>query len=206
MSPSTRRSAIRFASLPISTSWFTRSKNFSRSTSTTHAAAFLDVPLRFARPRRARGAQAESRSCAREKLGSNIGCRTCSMRLLDEPVEHGRDAELSHPAAALRNQLPLHRRGLVRPREQLLAELGPVRSQVVGQLLHRHPVDAGTALVLPHPLQRGLKVLAFDTPAPSGPLVPERSFPCVAVGASSLRSTLGASPLPSSGSSSCLDI
>ena len=35
--------------------------------------------------------------------------------------------------------------------------------------------------------------------------VPERSFPCVAVGASPLRDILGASPLPSSGSSSCLD-
>jgi hypothetical protein len=29
------------------------------------------------------------------------------------------------------------------------------------QLIHRHPVAAGTALVLPHSLQRGLKVLAL---------------------------------------------
>src|SRR5580658_5347715 len=36
MSPSTRGSATLFASLPINTSWFTRSKNFSRSASTTH--------------------------------------------------------------------------------------------------------------------------------------------------------------------------
>ena len=28
----------------------------------------------------------------------------------------------------------------------MLAELGPVGFQVLGQLIHRHPVDAGTTL------------------------------------------------------------
>jgi hypothetical protein len=72
-----------------------------------------------------------------------------------------RDAEFAHPATTLRNELPFYRRGLVRPREQLLAERGPVSTQVVGKLLHRHPVDAGTTLVFPHSFQRGLKIAAF---------------------------------------------
>ena len=52
-----------------------------------------------------------------------------------------------------------------------------MRAQMVGQLIHRHPVDAGTTLVLPHTLQRGLEVLAFAHQSPSGRYVPERSFP-----------------------------
>src|SRR5699024_516963 len=75
-----------------------------------------------------------------------------------------RDAELSYPTAALRDLLLSHRRGLVRAREQLLAKRGPVSAQVVRKLVHRHPVDAGAALVLPHSLQRGLKVRALARP------------------------------------------
>jgi len=81
--------------------------------------------------------------------------------LLDEPIDDGRDAELSYPTAAFRDRMPSHRRRLVRAREQLLAERGPVRLQVLRQLIHRHPIDAGAALVLPHPFQRGLQVRAF---------------------------------------------
>src|SRR5438128_96571 len=42
----------------------------------------------------------------------------------------------------------------------MLAELGPVGSQMIRQRFHRHPIDAGTTLVLLHSLQRGLQVLA----------------------------------------------
>ena len=68
--------------------------------------------------------------------------------LLDEPVEHRRDAELALAAAALGDRQPSHRLRLVASREQLLAEPRPVHAQVGGSSLHRHPVDAGTALVL----------------------------------------------------------
>jgi hypothetical protein len=81
--------------------------------------------------------------------------------LLDEPIDDGRDAELSLASARLRDRVPSHRRRLVRAREQSLAQRGPMRLQVLRQLIHRHPVDAGAAPVLPRPLQRGLKVRAL---------------------------------------------
>ena len=63
--------------------------------------------------------------------------------------------------------MPSHRLRLVRPREQLLPQARPVHRQIVRQFFHRHPVDAGTALVLPHSLQRGPEVAAFDHQSPS---------------------------------------
>ncbi len=47
-------------------------------------------------------------------------------------------------------------------REQLLADLDPVLRQVIRQLVHRHPVDAGAAPVLLHPSKRGFDVAAFN--------------------------------------------
>ena len=69
---------------------------------------------------------------------------------------------LSDPTAGLGDFLPLHRLRLVVPREQLLADRFPVLGQVLRQLVHGHPIDAGTALVLPHALQRRLGVAALD--------------------------------------------
>jgi len=63
--------------------------------------------------------------------------------LLDEAVEHRRDAEHSLAAAGLRNRDPPHQPGPVAPGEELLAQARPVGLQVDRQLLDRHPVDAG---------------------------------------------------------------
>ena len=82
--------------------------------------------------------------------------------LLDEPVEHGRDAQLPHPAPGLGDFLPLYRLRLVAAREQLLPDRCPVRRQVGGQVLHGHPVEARTAPVLPHAPQRRDRVGALD--------------------------------------------
>jgi len=84
--------------------------------------------------------------------------------LLDEPVEHGRDAQLPHSAPALRDLLPTHRRRPVASPEQFAPDSLPVLPQVRQQVIHTHPVDARTALVLPHALQRHLQVAALDHP------------------------------------------
>ena len=90
---------------------------------------------------------------------------------------------------------------LVAPREQLLAQTRPVRRQIRRQLLHRHPVDAGAALVLLHSLRSAASTLLRSTTSSISfsSSFPERSSSCAADRASPLRSPLGASPLPASG-------
>ena len=84
--------------------------------------------------------------------------------LLDEPIEHRRDAELALAPAGLWNHHPSHRLRLVAPREQFLAQARPVHTQVLGQFFHRHPIDARLTRILSNTLQRGPKVLAFARP------------------------------------------
>jgi hypothetical protein len=81
---------------------------------------------------------------------------------LDEPVEHARNAELSHSAARFRDFPPQHRFGLVGAREQLFADFLPVFHQVLRQFFHRHAIDPGTAPVLAHPRQRRPDIAARD--------------------------------------------
>src|SRR5437763_13869485 len=102
----------------MSRSWFTRSKNFSRSTSTTQPAV-LDVPLRLPDCL----VSAPSRSKAVAVLGERrIEDRLQDLqnRLLDEPVEHGRNPQLPGPAPTLGDLTPEHRLRLVAPRQQRL--------------------------------------------------------------------------------------
>jgi hypothetical protein len=56
----------------------------------------------------------------------------------------------------------LYRLGPVGAREQLLAQHEPGLSQMIAQRFHRHPIDAGTALILLHALQRHDDVAALD--------------------------------------------
>jgi hypothetical protein len=81
--------------------------------------------------------------------------------LLDEAVEHRRDAELALASAGLGDHHSSHRARLVAAREEVLTDREPVLTQEVGKLLDRHPVDAGAALVLPNSFQRGLQVPAL---------------------------------------------
>jgi hypothetical protein len=84
--------------------------------------------------------------------------------LLDEPVEHRRNAELALASAGLGDRHPSHRLRPVASREQFLAQTRPVHAQIAGQHFDRHPVDAGTSRVLSNTLQCGQKVLAFARP------------------------------------------
>lgn len=83
-------------------------------------------------------------------------------RLLDEPIEHCGNPKFSDSTIALGDLLPSHRLRLVAPREQLLAHSLPVLHQVRRKLLHRHPIDSGTAFVLLHSFQRCLRVDPLD--------------------------------------------
>jgi hypothetical protein len=74
-------------------------------------------------------------------------------RLLHHPVQHRRDAQLSHPSVRLGYLYPLHRLRPVGSTQQLFADRWPMLLQVAGQLTDAHPVDARAALVGPHSLQ-----------------------------------------------------
>ena len=113
------------------------------------APALLDVAAAPLAPRRARCVPVGSRSCARENVGSKIGCSTCSracwmnrsstvgMPSVVAPRRRPSGSPAASPAAA----------GSV-PASSCSRSRLPVRPQVGRQLVHGHPVDAGTALVL----------------------------------------------------------
>src|SRR5579863_4360084 len=68
-------------------------------------------------------------------------------RLLDESIQHRRDAQLAHSAVRLRYLYPLHRLWSVRPVEQLFPDGWPVLFQVVTKLVDRHCVNARRTFV-----------------------------------------------------------
>ena len=73
-------------------------------------------------------------------------------RLLNEPVQRAGDAELARtPSVPLRNLHPLDRLRVVGPVQKLLPNDRPVLTQVAGEFLNGHPVDARAALVGPDP-------------------------------------------------------
>jgi len=84
--------------------------------------------------------------------------------LLDEAVQHGGDAPLALAPSRLRDELLFDRLWLARAREELPSDPRPVLLEPVRQLIHRHRVDAGAALVLPHSLERGEHVGATQRP------------------------------------------
>jgi hypothetical protein len=85
--------------------------------------------------------------------------------LLDESVDDGRYPELSDATAVFGNSLPSHGLRSVGPREQLCSKALSLPRYVRRQIFHRHPVDAGAALVLLHPPKRRFDVAAFDDEA-----------------------------------------
>jgi len=91
---------------------------------------FRDVPLR--------STHRVVRTASRPKAVAVVGKARIESRLqdlqqglLDETVEHRRNAKLAHPAAALRDLPPQHRLRSIAPRQQLLANRSPPRSPTV---------------------------------------------------------------------------
>jgi hypothetical protein len=84
-------------------------------------------------------------------------------RLLDEPVQHRRDAQLPHPfAAGLGDFHPAHQRRSVTTCQQFFLDARPVLREVGLQLRDRHLVDTRRALVRHHPAVGRHHVLAAD--------------------------------------------
>ena len=83
-------------------------------------------------------------------------------RLLDESIEHARNAEHAHPAPALLDLPTQHRLRLVGSGQKLRRNPFPVRRQVRRQLLYAHPIQAGSASVLHDSLQRRSGVARLD--------------------------------------------
>jgi hypothetical protein len=81
--------------------------------------------------------------------------------LLNESVEHGRNAKLALASTVLWNRNTLHCARLIAAREEVLAMTRPVLAQIHGKLFHRHPIDARTPFVTSNSLHRGLHVLAL---------------------------------------------
>src|SRR5499433_3697492 len=71
-------------------------------------------------------------------------------RLLDESIQHGRNAELAHSPVRLWYFHPADRLWFVGPAQQLFSNGWPVLSQVVGELTNGHPVDARATFVRLH--------------------------------------------------------
>jgi len=82
-------------------------------------------------------------------------------RLLDESIQHRRDAKLSHPSVRLGDFHPSHRLRFIGPIQQLFPDGWPVLFQIVLEPDDSHAVDARTAFVGPHLPQCCLQVLSL---------------------------------------------
>src|SRR5437868_1131462 len=68
-------------------------------------------------------------------------------RLLDKAIQHGRNAQLPHPASVLfLNLHPSYRLRFIGPIQQLFPDGWPVLLQVVAKLVDGHPIDTRATL------------------------------------------------------------
>src|SRR5210317_344886 len=81
------------------------------------------------------------------ECGIPILLQDLKQRLLDETVENGWDAKLSHPTTRFGYLYALHRLRLIGPTKKLVAFFLPVLLQVARQLPNAHPVNAGAPLI-----------------------------------------------------------
>jgi hypothetical protein len=120
----TPASATRFCKRSIRMSWLTRSKNFSRSTSTTTAGPIAHTlepqngPMRTAVRTEAVAVLAEG--WIKHRL------QHLQQRLLYQPIRHRRDAKLALASIRLGDRDPAHRLRPVRPPQQLFADRRPL--------------------------------------------------------------------------------
>jgi hypothetical protein len=91
-----------------------------------------------------------------------IGLQHLHHRLLDEAVDHRRDAERTCAARRLRYLDPPYRPRLVGALKQLGPDRGPVLLQVGGQLVDAHAVNTRRSLVALDLLQRFPQVVTLD--------------------------------------------
>ena len=109
------------------------------------------------------------RRAARPKAEACLGERSVPVRLqhlhrrlLDEAVEHRRDAERTHAARRLRYLDAPYRLRFVGAVKQLGSDREPVLFQVGRQFANGHPVDACRTFVTRHLRQRFLQILTLE--------------------------------------------
>jgi hypothetical protein len=84
--------------------------------------------------------------------------------LLDDPVEHGRDAQVAGPAPGLRDRRPPDGLGHIGPRQPGGSDRRPVCLPILSQVVHGHPVDPCGALVASDLVERTPEVSRFQHP------------------------------------------
>src|SRR5213083_1642835 len=82
-------------------------------------------------------------------------------RLLDQSIQHRRDAKLSHPAVRFGDFHPPHRLRCVGSVLQFFPDHWPVLFQIVGELVHGDPVHSRATFITLHLSQCFLQVLSF---------------------------------------------
>ena len=82
--------------------------------------------------------------------------------LLDKSVRHRGYAKESFAAVWLGNFHALDWLGLIRPRYQLLADVGPVRFEVDTEFIDSHAVDSRCSFVALDPFQGPFEVLGVE--------------------------------------------
>jgi hypothetical protein len=118
------------------------------------------VPGRLDRPM---GAAAKTKSIARfGKPRVEQWTEHLVERLLDQPIDHGRNTQLPYSSIALRYLYPTHCPWLVLPVKQLLFDSGPLYLEVGAKFTHRHLIYSRSPLIPFHPMQGLYHVLACD--------------------------------------------
>src|SRR3954452_13829625 len=110
------------------------------------AIAFSDILLRLCHCWMG-GSPRSKTVAAFRKRPVPVSLQNLHHRLLDQTIQHRRDAKLSHPTVRFRDFHPPYRLRLLGSVQQLFTDDQPVLFQVVVQLTDSHPVDSGTTLV-----------------------------------------------------------
>src|SRR5215469_13321140 len=161
MSFSSRLSSIRLAICPISLSCETRSKKFLEVEINAPAVAFGDVLLCLSHRLMSRPSRPEPVAVIRKRQVPTP-LQNLQNRLLDEAIQHRRNAKLSHSSSIrLGDFHPPHRFRFVSPVQQLFPDGWPVLFQVILDSADGHPVNARATLVGLHLPQRCLQVFSL---------------------------------------------
>ena len=149
ISTSSRRSGTRCASRDISRWWQTRSKNFSRSMSTTHPYPSCQMLLGLLDRRVATTTRSEPVT-RRVKRRLEHRLEYLSDGLTDHPVDHVRDAQPALTSTHLRDHHPASRARSIAPIQQSSRQPRTRDRPLLTQLADRLPIRSGRSLVRHH--------------------------------------------------------
>src|ERR1700730_5849779 len=135
-------------------------KNFFEFKITPPAVACGDVLLRLSYCLMCRSSRSRTVAVVRERRVPPL-LQYLHHRLLDESIQHRRDAKLSHPAVRFGDFHPPYRFRFVGPTQQLFSNRWPVLFIVVGELVHGDPVHSRATFITLHLSQCFLQVFSL---------------------------------------------